>query len=40
MTRAGRRAALERDVVAGWQESVEGGGLSYGQDIIVATGRK
>jgi ubiquinone/menaquinone biosynthesis C-methylase UbiE len=34
------RAALERDVVAGWQESVEDGGLTYGQGIIVATGRK
>lgn len=35
-----RHAALERDVVAGWQEWLKDGGVSYDQDIIVATGRR
>jgi ubiquinone/menaquinone biosynthesis C-methylase UbiE len=34
------RAALEDDVVQGWQEWAEEGGLRYAQPILVATGRK
>jgi ubiquinone/menaquinone biosynthesis C-methylase UbiE len=35
-----RRAALERDVVAGWQEWVEDSGMTYAQEILVAAARK
>jgi ubiquinone/menaquinone biosynthesis C-methylase UbiE len=35
-----RRAALERDVVAGWRPWTEGGGMTYQQDVAVATGRR
>jgi ubiquinone/menaquinone biosynthesis C-methylase UbiE len=35
-----RLAALERDVVSGWQAWMENGGLTYAQDIIVAAARK
>lgn len=34
------RAALERDVVAGWRPWVADGGLAYEQPITLATGRK
>ncbi|HMA41323.1 MAG TPA: methyltransferase domain-containing protein [Gemmatimonadales bacterium] len=36
----GRRAALEREVVARWQPWLEEGALTYHQDVIVATGIK
>jgi ubiquinone/menaquinone biosynthesis C-methylase UbiE len=34
------RAALEREVVARWQDFVEDGGLRFELDILVVTGRK
>jgi ubiquinone/menaquinone biosynthesis C-methylase UbiE len=33
-------AALERDVVGGWQPWVKGGGLTYQQGVVVTTARK
>ena len=35
-----KRAALERDVVAKWQEFVEDGALTLQQGIVTATARK
>ena len=35
-----RRAALERDVVAGWQPFTADGGITYRQDVAVTTGRR
>lgn len=35
-----RRMALERDVVNGWQAWANGGGMTYHQDMLVASGRR
>ena len=35
-----RRAALERDVVAGWQPWAVDGGITYQQNVAVTTGRR
>ena len=37
---ANSRAALERDVVAGWQPYVEGGGMALAPNVAVVTARK
>jgi len=34
-----RRMALERDVVDGWRSWSDGGGMTYRQDMLVASGR-
>jgi hypothetical protein len=34
------RAALERDVAAGWEKWADAGGLTYLQPILMATGHK
>ena len=36
----GERAALERDVVAEWQEFEKDGAMTYQQPIVVVTARK
>lgn len=38
-TEDGTRSALERDVVAGWQEFRSGDGMNYEQRIVTATAR-
>jgi ubiquinone/menaquinone biosynthesis C-methylase UbiE len=35
-----RRSALERDAVKGWQPWSDGPGMSYRQDVLVASGRR
>ena len=35
-----RRDALERDVVKGWQAWADGGGMTYYQDMLIASGRR
>lgn len=35
-----RRMALERDVVDGWQPWADGGGMTYHQDMLVASGSR
>jgi hypothetical protein len=35
-----RRLALERDAVEGWQPWSHEGGMSYHQDMLVASGRR
>ena len=35
-----RRMALEREVVDGWQPWADGGGMTYQQDMLVASGRR
>ncbi|MGH8084590.1 MAG: methyltransferase domain-containing protein [Lysobacter sp.] len=36
----GARAALERDVVANWQQFEDGGGMAYRQAVMLLTARK
>lgn len=35
-----RRAALEREVVDGWQAWADAGGMTYDQDMLVVSGRR